>query len=160
VSRPLVAALLVTLWLGAALLTVAVVAPGAFAVLPTRALAGDVVGYVLPVVFAGAIVVPVLALVLDPSARRSMASVLGSACAILAAVTAFAVIDPRVAALRRAAVVPIDQLSPADPRRTMFGLLHASSVALLGVAMVGLVLLLVSRARATVRGVPPSGEVQ
>ena len=39
--RSVMAALLVALWLGAALLTVAVVTPGAFAVLPTRAMAGD-----------------------------------------------------------------------------------------------------------------------
>jgi hypothetical protein len=56
--------------------------------------------------------------------------------------------------------MPIDQLSPDDPRRTMFGLLHAVSVALLGAAMLALAVLLVSRARATVRAVHPLGEAR
>jgi len=158
VNRPLWASLLVALWLGAALLTIAVVAPGAFAVLPTRALAGEMVGYVLPVVFYGAIAVPALALVVDPGARRSGISLFASACSSMAAIVALAVVNPRIAALRVAAAMPIDQLSPEDPRRTMFGLLHAVSVALLGAAMIALAVLLVSRARATVRAVHPTGE--
>ena len=159
-TRPLWASLLVALWLGAALLTVTVVAPGAFAVLPTRALAGEMVGYVLPVVFSGAIAVPVLALVIDPGARRSGISIFASACSAIAAVTALAVVNPRIAALRVVAAMPIDQLSPDDPRRTMFGLLHAASVILLGAAMLALVVLLVSRARATLGAVPPPGEAR
>jgi len=158
VNRPLAAALLVALWLGAALLTVTVVAPCAFAVLPTRAMAGEMVGYVLPVVFFGAIAVPALALVIDPSARRSGISLFASACATVAAVVALAIVNPRIAALRAAAVMPIDQLAADDPRRTMFGLLHAVSVALLGVAMIALAVLLVSRTRAAVRPSPPSGD--
>ena len=157
-SRSLWAALLVALWQGAAVLTIAVVAPGAFAVLPTRALAGEMVGYVLPVVFAGAIVVPVTALVVDPAARRSLLSVLAAAIAVIAAGLALAVVNPRIAALRVVAVVPIDQLNPTDPRRAMFGILHALSVALLGTAMLALGALLVSRALATVRAAPPTGE--
>lgn len=159
-NRPLAAALLVALWLGAALLTITVVAPGAFAVLPTRAMAGEMVGYVLPVVFCGAIAVPALALVLDPGARRSGISLCASACAAIAAIAALAVVNPRIAAIRVAAAMPIDQLSPDDPRRTMFGLLHAVSVALLGAAMLALAVLLVSRARATVRAVHPPGEAR
>ena len=40
-----------SLWLGAALVVGAVVAPAAFAVLPTRTLAGALVGRVLPALF-------------------------------------------------------------------------------------------------------------
>jgi hypothetical protein len=147
VTRPFAAALLVALWLGAALLSVTVVAPGAFAVLPTRAMAGDMVGRVLPVVFAGAIVVPVLVLSLVPSARRSAFAVGVGVVAMLASVVALGVVDPRIAALRTVAVVPIDQLSPGDPRRTMFALLHLSSVGLLAIAMIAHAVLLLILAR-------------
>ncbi|MHB1311643.1 MAG: DUF4149 domain-containing protein [Gemmatimonadaceae bacterium] len=157
-TRPLWASLLVALWLGAALLTVTVVAPGAFAVLPTRAMAGEMVGYVLPVVFYGAIAVPALVLVIDPGARRSGISLFASACSAVAALVALAVVNPRIAAIRVVAAVPIDQLSPDDPRRAMFGLLHAGSVALLGAAMLALLVLLISRTHATVRLAHPSGE--
>lgn len=156
-TRPLAATLLVALWLGAALLTVAVVAPGAFAVLPTRAMAGDMVGYVLAVVFAGAIVVPALVLWIAPAARRSALAVAMSVLAMLSAVAALAVVNPRIAALRAVAVVPIDQLVPGDPRRTLFGLLHVVSVVLLGAAMLALAVLLASLARATVPRPSSSG---
>ena len=46
-----IAVALMSAWLGAALLTSASLAPAAFAVLPDRTLAGDVVGRVLAVVF-------------------------------------------------------------------------------------------------------------
>ena len=42
---------MLALWLGAAGFFSAAVAPALFAVLPTRTLAGEVVGRVLPVVF-------------------------------------------------------------------------------------------------------------
>ncbi|MHB1095360.1 MAG: DUF4149 domain-containing protein [Gemmatimonadaceae bacterium] len=159
-TRPLAALILVALWLGAALLTVAVVAPGAFAVLPTRALAGEMVGRVLPVVFAGAILVSAAVLALVPSARRSGFAVTASAAAAVAAGMALWVVNPRIAALRAAAVVPIDQLSPSDPRRTMFGLWHGVSVALLGLAMLVLGALLVQLARAVTGRAPSSGEAR
>jgi hypothetical protein len=55
--RLVLAASLLGAWIGAALLMAAAVAPAAFAVLPTRALAGALVGRVLPPVFGGGIVV-------------------------------------------------------------------------------------------------------
>ena len=159
-TRPLAAALLVALWLGAALLTVTVVAPGAFAVLPTRAMAGDMVGRVLPVVFVGAIIVPALVLWIAPAARRSALAVAMSVLAVLASTVALAVVNPRIVALRMLVVIPIDQLAPGDPRRALFGLLHVVSVALLGAAMLALAVLLVALARATVPRVPTSGVVR
>ena len=159
-SRPLAAALLVALWLGAALLAVAVVAPGAFAVLPTRALAGEMVGRVLPTVFGGAICLPLLALYIYSPARRLALAVVPSVVSIVAALAALAVVDPRIAALRAAAVVPIDHLAPSDPRRALFGVLHAVSVALLGLAMLANVALLAALARATVASAPPSGDAR
>lgn len=149
-TRPLAAVILVALWMGAALLTITVVAPGAFAVLPTRALAGDMVGRVLPVVFAGAILVPALVLWLVPAVRRSLPAAGASVLAAASSLAALGLVNPRIAALRAAAVVPIDQLLPLDPRRTMFALLHVVSVALLGAAMLALGILLITMARATV----------
>ncbi|MBM3908831.1 MAG: DUF4149 domain-containing protein [Gemmatimonadetes bacterium] len=146
-TRTLAALVLAALWLGAALLAVTVVAPGAFAVLPTRALAGDMVGRVLPVLFAGAIAVPALVLLIAPAARRSGLARFSAVVSAAAAAAALWVVDPRIAALRAAAVVPIDQLAPADPRRAMFGVLHAGSVALLGLAMIAVAVLLLLLAR-------------
>ncbi len=148
--RTLSALVIVALWLGAALLAVAVVAPGAFAVLPTSALAGEMVGRVLPVVFLGALIVPVLVHAIAPAMRRSALAKSVSVASALAAAAAFWVVNPRIAALRAAAVVPIDQLAPADPRRALFGVLHAGSVALLGLAMLAMAVLLVLLARAAV----------
>ncbi len=149
-TRPLAAALLVALWMGAALLVIFVVAPGAFAVLPTRAMAGDLVGRVLPVVFVGAVIVPVLVVWLVPAARRAPLAIGAAVLAVACSAAALGIVNPRIAALRVVAVVPIDQLSPADPRRALFGLLHVLSVALLGAAVVALGVLLFWLARATV----------
>ena len=146
--------------MGAALLTVAVVAPGAFAVLPTRALAGDMVGRVLPVVFIGAILVPVVVLGLVPAARRSVLAAGAGVFAIVSSVAALGIVNPRIAALRVVAVVPIDQLSPLDPRRALFGLLHVISVALLGTAMLALAVLLVTLARAILAPAHTPGEAR
>ncbi len=115
-TRPLAALILVALWLGAALLTVAVVAPGAFAVLPTRALAGEMVGRVLPVLFAGAILVPAAVLALVPSTRRSGVAVMASVAAAVAAGVALWVVNPRIAAQRAPAGVP-NQKKPSRATR-------------------------------------------
>jgi hypothetical protein len=154
-TRALGGIVLVALWLGAALLTVAVVAPGAFAVLPTRTLAGAMVGRVLPTVFGGAIVVPGVVLWLTPLARRSRLAWSASVVAMLASLAAILVVNPRIAAVRAAVVVPIDQLPPHDARRALFGALHGVSVALLGAAMLAIVLLLAVLARATVAASSP-----
>lgn len=147
-TRLLSALVALSLWLGAALISVGVVAPGAFAVLPTRALAGDVVGRVLPWLFATAILVHAGVPLFVPLLRRNGAAVVASIVAALSAAVAIWVVNPRIAALRAAAVVPIDQLAPIDPRRAMFGALHGVSVGLLGLAMIGNALLIVVVVRA------------
>jgi hypothetical protein len=118
------------------------------------------VGRVLPVVFAGAIIVPAAVLALLPVTRRSALAVGAGVAAALAAGVALWVVNPRIAALRAAAVMPIDQLAPSDPRRTMFGLWHGVSVALLGLAMLALVALLVQLARTAATHAPSSGEAR
>ena len=159
-NRTLAALVVVALWLGAALLTAAVVAPGAFAVLPTRMAAGAMVGRVLPVVFFGTILVPVVALGLAPAIRRSGAARLFSLLSALSAAAALLIVNPRIASLREVVVVSIDQLAPADPRRALFGALHAGSVALLGLAMLAMTALLVLIARTAAGRAPSSGDVR
>jgi len=125
-------------WLGAGILLAAVVAPAAFAVLPTRELAGDVVGRVLPVLFYWGmgvyVIVSLLGARTDRESRwkpRLMASAVGGvACAM-----AQFIVGSSIARLRASVGGSIDVLAPTDPRRVAFGQLHAESVLLLGVAM-------------------------
>ena len=131
------AALLLAAWLGAGVLFAAVVAPAAFAVLPSRTLAGALVGQVLPTVFVAGISVAVLAALLDRGmvgrasrVRRAALLVLAISCGI-----AQFVIGPRIERVRGEIGGPVEQLAPSDPRRAAFGRLHALSVAWLGLAM-------------------------
>jgi hypothetical protein len=124
--------------LGAAVLVTTVVAPAAFAVLPSRTLAGALVGRVLPVLFIAGLVVALASLSLDSGdhgrairVRRAMLMVAAVSCAA----AQFAV-APRIERVRKEIAGPVEQLSPDDPRRIAFGRLHAASVAWLGVAMV------------------------
>jgi uncharacterized protein DUF4149 len=138
VSRAGVVSILLSAWLGAAVLVTTVVAPAAFAVLPSRTLAGALVGRVLPVLFIAGLVVALASLSLDSGdhgrairVRRAMLIVAAVSCAA----AQFAV-APRIERVRKEIAGPVEQLSPDDPRRIAFGRLHAASVAWLGVAMV------------------------
>jgi len=138
VSRAGVVSILLSAWLGAAVLVTTVVAPAAFAVLPSRTLAGALVGRVLPVLFIAGLVVALASLSLDSGdhgrairVRRAMLIVAAVSCAA----AQFAV-APRIECVRKEVAGPVEQLSPDDPRRIAFGRLHAASVAWLGVAMV------------------------
>ena len=131
--------LLLSAWLGAATLFSAVVAPAAFAALPTRTLAGALVGRVLPVVFIAGIVAAVVTLVLDrghggrlPRVRRAAVIAMALACG-----AAQFGVAPRIERVRSQIDRPIEQLAEGDPRRVAFGRLHAISVAWLGLAMLG-----------------------
>jgi hypothetical protein len=125
--------------LGASALFAAVVAPAAFAVLPSRSLAGALVGRVLPVLFVAGIGVAVIGLLLDRAAAGIMPRVRRAALVLVAVACAIAqfVVAPRIERVRRQIDGPIEQLAPDDPRRSAFGRLHAVSVAWLGLAMVG-----------------------
>jgi len=129
--------LLLAAWLGAGVLFAAVVAPAAFAVLPSRLLAGALVGRVLPTLFIAGMVIGALGLVIDrggtamlPNVRRLALAAIVVACAI-----AQFGIAPRIERARGQIVGPIEQLSRDDPRRIAFGRLHAMSVGWLGLAM-------------------------
>lgn len=137
-SRAGVVSILLSAWLGAAVLVTTVVAPAAFAVLPSRTLAGALVGRVLPVLFIAGLVVALASLSLDSGdhgrairVRRAMLIVAAVSCAA----AQFAV-APRIERVRKEIAGPVEQLSTDDPRRAAFGRLHAASVAWLGVAMV------------------------
>jgi Domain of unknown function (DUF4149) len=134
------AALLLAAWLGASLITVAVVAPGAFAVLPSRTMAGTMVGRVLPALFIAGIVIGVVVAGIAAMPPTSGAGRGAMATALLSAVAcAFAQfwITPKLDRLRVEIGGPVDALSPEDPRRVAFGLFHGYNVAGLGVAMLG-----------------------
>ena len=151
-DRPtaLVEIILVAAWLGAAIFFSAVVAQAAFAVLPTRTLAGALVGRVLPVLFYAGMAVGALIVIIEGVwgtgwiGGRSVAGVfVFAACAV-----AQFIIGARIERVRAEIGGPIDALSPTDPRRMTFGRLHAVSVGWLGVAMVAAIVALVLASRA------------
>ena len=124
--------LLVWFWLGAAVLFVAVVAPSAFAVLPTRAMAGLLVGRILPVLFWSGAIVGALILFRSHGWRRAAATVL-----VLASLGAQLGVAPQIQRARVSLGPDLEAIAAADPRRVAFGRLHGISVALLGVGMLG-----------------------
>jgi hypothetical protein len=133
-GRLLSAALVIAFWGGAAVLTIAIVTPAAFAVLPTRTLAGSLVGRVLPALFISGMVVGVLVAALAWTGGSRGAAVTAILSAAACAVAQF-LITPRIARLRDEIGGPVDALPPDDARRVAFGLLHGYSVGGLGVAM-------------------------
>ena len=146
---PLTEAILLALWIGAAILFTVVVAPAAFAVLPTRTLAGALVGRVLPFVFYAGAFIGAVIVVLDAAfhsvrwGRTGAAAVAAIACAL-----AQLVVGARIERLRASIGGPLDALAADDPRRVAFGRLHAISVGWLGLAMLAAVLALFFAVRA------------
>jgi hypothetical protein len=124
-----------SVWLGAAALTALVVAPAAFAVLPSRTLAGALVGRVLPVLFWSGLAIGLGVAVAGwstprPMARTVAAGVMAAACAI-----AQLVVAPRIERIRnQIGDGAVDALAPTDPLRQAFGRLHGMSVAWMGLA--------------------------
>ena len=127
-------------WLGAVMLFIAVVAPASFAVLPTRALAGALVGGVLPSLFYSGIIVGLgfmLASLATRSRRIVTSSTVGGLLVAVSCAAAQFVVAPRIETARAAIGGPIESLSASDVRRVRFGRLHAASVLWLGVAAIG-----------------------
>jgi hypothetical protein len=141
-GRLTAAALLLSAWLGAALLAVAVVAPGAFAVLPSRTLAGDMVGRVLPALFVAGIAAAAAVMVLAGSpialggarAAPRSAGWMAFLCALGCVISQF-VITPKLDRIRAGIEGPVDSLPVGDARRVAFGVLHGYNVAGLGMAI-------------------------
>jgi hypothetical protein len=147
--------LLLGAWLGAACYFSFGVAPGAFAVLPTREAAGALVARSLMIInFAGlAVSILVLLLSIIPTnepkklwlwIQRVLLIIMGAACAVGQFVIAFS-----MAYLKVQMKGPIDDLAANDPLRVQFNTLHQYSVWVLITAMVASVLafLVISRKR-------------
>lgn len=144
-GRALASIILLALWGGAALIVITTVAPAAFRVLPTRALAGALVGQVLPVLFIAGIAIGAASFVLAaPGAPRLIARRIGAAGATLGCLVAQGIIGPKIAALRVQIGPDIEALATTDPLRMAFGRLHGFSVLALGVALVFALVALVS----------------
>ena len=138
---------LLAFWLGAATVFSAVVAPALFDVLPTRTLAGLVVGRVLPVIFYAGIALAVLGVLIELRGEHRVGRLMADSVMLLACAGAQFLVSPRIEQLRAAIPGPLEQLDPADPRRLAFGRMHAISVGLLGVAMIAAFVVVVALAR-------------
>lgn len=135
--RALISVVVNAIWGGAALIVVSTVAPAAFRVLPTRSLAGALVGQVLPVLFISGMIVGVLTLALTPrGAPRALLRRIGAIGTLTGCAIAQFVIGPKIAAVRERIGPSVEALATTDPLRVTFGQLHGLSVLSLGVAMV------------------------
>ena len=143
-----VSLLLLGLWLGAAIFFSAAVAPNVFAVLRgaeltnAATLAGSIVNRLLAIINKGGFEIGLLVLVISFLTTRGQKPIRRIAemlsLAIMAIMTAIGhwVVAARLATLRAAMQVPIDQIAPTDARRIEFDSLHRYSVVMLSVAMV------------------------
>ncbi len=146
--------LLIAVWLGAAIFFSFAVAPSAFAVLPARELAGNLVTRTLGIVNVAGVVISLLLIASSFSGRelQGRRAWLLEVCALaLVALTTFIghwVINARLLALRHAMGRPIDEVAASDPLRVAFNSLHGYSVVALSIGMLaGIVALLVSARR-------------
>lgn len=132
----------ISAWLGAAVFLAAVVAPAAFGVLPSRTLAGELIGQVLPVLFFLGMVLGLAIIFLEvrpPRWPRWLMRAVGGTVIAVACGIAQLGIAPRIARVREEAMIPLDSLDPGSAVRAEFGRLHAMSVAWLGVAILAAV---------------------
>jgi hypothetical protein len=142
-----VSAILLAAWIGATLYFSVVVTRAAFAVLPSRTLAGALVGQTLPVLFDTGMltgVILVWAALLSPAGAARTTSLAGGVAIVALMAIARFVILARIARLRLSMPAVIDSLPVDDPARRAFGQLHAMSVGALGLAMlIGIIVAIV-----------------
>ena len=143
------AVLALALWIGGLVALGAFAAPAAFDVLGAlgvegRSLAGSVVGETLRrfnLVAYGCAGVVLLSLavrgVLGPRPRRFGMRVAGLFLMIAAAVYAGAVVAPQIVRAQQTIGVAPSTLDPTDPRRIEFGRLHARSVSVQLIPLLG-----------------------
>jgi len=138
-----VEALLISVWIGSMIFFSFAVAPGAFAVLPSRELAGKVVtSAISKVELLGLIVGPLLILIQLAAWRGRNLAGTGKALRLIllcvmiamAALSRFWV-SATLVSLRLAMGGMIDDVPQADPLRVQFNDMHRYSVALMGTAM-------------------------
>jgi hypothetical protein len=150
---------LLAAWLGAALFFSAIVARAAFSVLPTRTLAGALVGRTLPALFLAGLVIGAVVMLLGlrdaPTAPwRATRVVTALGTALLCALAQFG-IGGRIERLRAELGVDLAMLAAGDPARIAFGRLHALSVLALALAMVLAAIALFASWRSIALLVPP-----
>lgn len=134
--RALMTVVFSAVWGGAALVVVSTVAPAAFRVLPTRSLAGVLVGQVLPVLFVSGMVVGLISVMLTTrGAPRGILRRAGAIGTIAGCAIAQLVIGPMISSLREQIGPSVEALATTDPLRVAFGQLHGLSVLSLGIAM-------------------------
>ncbi|HEV8140999.1 MAG TPA: hypothetical protein VGP81_14585 [Pyrinomonadaceae bacterium] len=143
----ILALLLLGMWLGAAVFFSASVAPNVFGVLrgadlaSASSLAGSIVSPLLATLNRAGFEIAIFLLVMSffltvgQTLIPRLAHLLS--LAVLATTTAVGhwVIAARIAALRTALTLPIDQIPPSDERRIAFDSLHRYSVLLFAVAI-------------------------
>lgn len=141
---------MLSLWLGATLFFSLVVARAAFQVLPSRSLAGQLVGQTLPVLLLAGVVGGILALWAELGSAPATGRRLRLGCAAGLAILSEAanLVGQHVDRLLESAGNAFESLSPADATRVVFGLWHGAAVLLLGLAMVLAAVAIVSAARA------------
>jgi hypothetical protein len=148
--------LLLGLWLGAAVFFSFAVAQSAFAVLPTRELAGTVVNRTLAIVnYSGLIIGLVLlasSFINAGNVNRLKLRIEQALLVLLAAACAAGqfIIGARLHDLRTQIGRPIDEVAMDDPLRVAFNNLHGYSVIILLAAMIAALIaffLLAQRAR-------------
>lgn len=133
--------LLLGVWLGAAVFFSFAVAPGAFAVLPARELAGAIVTRTIGIVNVGGFIISLLLLVAafagrGAAAKRAwMLEVVALALVALTTGIGHWFIGARMQSLRLLMGRPIDELAQNDPLRLAFNDLHGYSVAAMTTAM-------------------------
>lgn len=144
-----VEALLIAIWLGSMMFFSFAVAPSAFAVLPTRELAGAVVTSTIgKVEILGLVIGPILMIIRSFRSHSSNSSRVRILHLVLLAVMIAAAslsrfwISPQMVSLRREMGGHIDDVPITDPLRVQFNSLHQYSVSLMGTAIVaGLIVL-------------------
>ena len=147
--------LAVAVWLGSAVFFSAAVAPSAFAVLPSRELAGAVVARTLTILNVGGFVAGLLLLAGALAGRRLarwyawIAEMVALAAVAAATFVGQFVISARMSALRAQMGRPIEEVAADDPLRVAFNALHGNSVTALSVAMLAAAVALFLVARRT-----------
>lgn len=139
--------LLLGMWLGAAVFFSASVAPNIFRVLRgadlanASSLAGSIVSPLLSTLNRAGFEIAIFLLVMSffltvgQTLIRRLAHLISLAALAIATGVGHWVIAARIAALRAAMALPIDQISPGDDRRIAFDSLHRYSVVLFALAI-------------------------
>ena len=139
---------LLSLWFGAMAFFTTSVVQAAFAVLPTRRMAGDLVSPILMnleyVGLAMSVVLLVALLLAGESRTKSWFIELGIyVTTFLATAIARFVVAARIHDIRTQFGDKLDTLATTDPTRVLFGQLHGISVGLMGLDMLLVLILMV-----------------